>query len=142
MKITGIFVFILFYVSSFAQQASKESESVKKLLSDKAVLLNKKQSTRSTDLKLFQEGYLPSALITRTKTNQGNQVYFELFRDYSQSRTSHVEPRLKAMFPNLQESKIDFTNQTCNLTFSPALSDEDLDKLVKVFSYNGYTIKK
>jgi hypothetical protein len=142
MKITNILILLFIYTISLAQESPKMSESVKKLLSERNVLLSKKKSTREIDLKLFQEGYLPPALVTITKKTAGNQVFFELFRDYSKSRTSHVEPRLKAMFPNLQTSKIDFTNQTCELTFSPALSNEDLDKLVKVFSYNGYTSKK
>lgn len=139
MRTAGIFIFILFYFYSFSQTEANKQD-VNLLLNEKKELISKKKSTRDVDLKIYNAGVLPSAQIVLTNDNK--TISFDLFRDYSKINTSNIEARIRQMFPTLTTCNLDFTNKICSFTFSEAPDEDKKEQLVKIFSYNGYTIKK
>lgn len=141
MKKFLILILLFFLNGQLCQAANIDSLLVKKLLEEKAVLLNANKNTSEVDLKLYQAGVKPTAVVSQKKQGVYHLVSFNLFRDYTNSRTGNLEPRLKVLFPNLISLDMNLIDKTVVLKFSSLVSNEDIGKLIKAFSYNGFISK-
>ena len=120
---------------------SADSLRIQELLQERAEVLRNNGKTKTIDQELFNLGYLPVAIVSKTSDDLNIIMEFPLYKNIRKENEDRFIARVRSLYPQIEELNIDQEQELVKVNFTNNITEEEINSFLKIFGYQGFEIR-